>query len=178
MVETAACWKWSSYRAHVGIDASPAWLDSDGIYGFLLGRDVEDADDRRGAQTRYMSLVAMAQEENLWQRALRQQIYLGDDAFIDTMQARAKAASLIDDEISMLHRSAPRTLAHWLANCGTREEALRRAHLDSGMSMSAIAVEMKLSVSRISRLIARAEARVPPRDVSQACAAGGAKGKT
>ncbi len=178
MVETAACWKWSSYRAHVGIDAPPVWLDSDGIHGFLLGRDVEGADDRRVAQMQYASLVAMAQEENLWQRALRQQIYLGDDAFIDTMQARAKAASLIDDEISMPHRSKPRTLAHWLANCGTREEALRRAHLDSRMSMSAIAIEMNLSVSRVSRLIARAEARDQSQDASQACAAGGAKGKT
>ena len=46
---------------------------------------------------------------------------------------------------------------------GSREEALLRAHTESGLTMSAIAKELGLSVSRVSRLIARAE---------------GAKGKT
>lgn len=50
MVETAANWKWSSYRAHVGIEPSPGWLDTDGIHGFLLGREVRHAEDRRDAQ--------------------------------------------------------------------------------------------------------------------------------
>ena len=95
----------------------------------------------------------------MWDQALRQQIYLGDDAFVERMQARAEPASLSNDEILLAHRCKPRTLAHWLANCRTRDEALRRAHLESGMSMSAIAIEMNLSVSRVSRLISRAEAR-------------------
>lgn len=158
MVETAACWKWSSYRAHVGIDVSSDWLDTDAIHGFLLGHEVKDAEGRRDAQGRYVSLVAAVRDVNLWDEALRQQIYLGDDAFIERMQVWARPGSLIDEEILLAHRSKPRTLAHWLANSETREEALRRAHLESGMSMSAIAVELNLSVSRVSRLIARAAA--------------------
>jgi DNA-directed RNA polymerase specialized sigma subunit len=50
-----------------------------------------------------------------------------------------------------------------LATSDSRDEALYRAHVESGMSMSEIARELGLSVSRVSRLIARAE---------------GAKGKT
>jgi DNA-directed RNA polymerase specialized sigma subunit len=95
----------------------------------------------------------------LWDQALRQQIYLGDEAFIERMQIRAKPTRMTSGEILLRQRSKPRTLAYWLANSKTREDALRQAHLKSGMSMSAIAVELNLSVSRISRLIARAEAR-------------------
>ncbi len=159
MVETAGCWKWSSYRAHFGIEVSPDWLDTDAIHGFLMGRDVRHSGERREALARYASLVTAARDVQLWDHALRKQIYLGDDAFIERMQVRAKPADLIDDEILLQHRSKPRTLADWLSICGTREEAMRSAHLESGMTMSAIANELNLSVSRVSRLIARAEAR-------------------
>ena len=47
--------------------------------------------------------------------------------------------------------------AQWLSTCDSREEALLRAHTESGLTMSAIAKELGLSVSRVSRLIARAE---------------------
>jgi len=156
MVETAACWEWSSYRTHVGASPPCDWLDCDAIHGLLLGRDVNGTEDRRDAQTRYAALVATARDANLWDEALRQQIYLGDDPFIEKMQSSARPGCLSDKEIPLPHRSKPLPLAHWLANSETREEALRRAHLESGMSMSSIAFEMNLSVSRISRLIARA----------------------
>lgn len=159
LVEAAACWEWSSYRAHVGMHPTCTWLDSDAVHGLVLGRDAKDPADRRDAQDRYASLVDQARAENPWHEALRQQIYLGDDAFIDKMQKRADPARLTDAEVLLAHRSKPLPLSHWLANSGTREEALRRAHLESGMSMSAIAAEMNLSVSRVSRLIARAAVR-------------------
>ena len=165
-VETAACWEWSSYRAHVGMHPARAWLDSDAIHGLVLGRNVKDTEDRRDAQDRYASLVDQARDASLWKEALRQQIYLGDDAFIERMQTRAETASLIDNEILLAHRSKPLPLSHWLANSRTREEALRRAHLESGMSMSAIAAELNLSVSRVSRLIARAMVRSQSPDSS------------
>jgi hypothetical protein len=48
--------------------------------------------------------------------------------------------------------------AHWLSSCAGREEALYMAYTESGLTLSAIAAEMGRSVSRVSRLIARAEA--------------------
>jgi hypothetical protein len=129
VVETAACWEWSSHRTHVGMSPPCDWLDCDAIHGFLLGRDVNGAEDRRDAQARYVALVATARDANLWDEALRQQIYLGDDAFIERMQISASPGSLNDNEILLAHRSKPRPLAHWLANSAIREQALRQAHL-------------------------------------------------
>lgn len=179
MVETAACWEWSSYRTHVGVSPPCDWVDCDAIHSLLLGRDVNGTEDRRDAQARYAALVATARDANLWDEALRQQIYLGDDAFIERMQISARPGSLNDSEILLAHRSKPRPLAHWLANSETREEALRRAHLEGGKSMSSIAAELHLSVSRVSRLIARAAARsrCPDLRPTEKTPRSGAKGK-
>ena len=40
LVGAAGKWPWSSYRAHVCKVATPPWLDSDGLHGYLLGRPV------------------------------------------------------------------------------------------------------------------------------------------
>ncbi|MEP6503295.1 MAG: transposase [Betaproteobacteria bacterium] len=159
MVASAGDWPWSSYRAHVGTASPPVWLDVDLMHGHLLGRDVRDHRDRRRGQQQYAALVAAGKGVKLWDRALRQDIYLGDQNFIEEVQARAQPARLANEEISRTHRSKPETLAQWLVTCSTLDEALRLAHRKSGMSMSAIAVELNQSVSKISRSIARAERR-------------------
>ena len=51
----------------------------------------------------------------------------------------------------------PRDLAHWLRVCANCEEALRRAHVESSISMTALAGKPGVSVARVSQLIARAE---------------------
>jgi DNA-directed RNA polymerase specialized sigma subunit len=95
---------------------------------------------------------------HLWDSALRQQIYLGDDAFVERMQARAEQRRSSAREIPKVQRRKPKnSLGQWLANCDSREEALYRAYTESGLSMTEMADELGLSVSRVSRLIARVE---------------------
>ena len=115
------------------------------------------AADHRRAAARYAELVAAAGETRLWDSALRQQIYLGDEAFVERMQARAGPRRSAAREIPRVQRRKPNSLHQWLASCGSREEALYRAYTESGLSMSAMAAELGLSVSRVSRLIARVE---------------------
>ena len=159
MVRAPGDWAWSSYRAHVGQSDAPHWLDTDGLHGYLLQRPVQGAADARRAAARYARLVAEGRDVRLWDNALRQQIYLGDEAFVERMQARADARTpTAAREIPKRQRAAPRPIDHWLRQTDLpREQALHRAHTEGGHTMSAIAQEMGLSVSRVSRLIARAE---------------------
>ena len=157
MVRKPAAWNWSSYRAHVGATPAPDWLDTPGLHGYLLGRPVRTAADRRHAGDRYARLVASVPDANLWDSALRQQIYLGDEAFVERMQALAEPRNSTDDDIPKIQRRKSRTLAQWMQNCENREQALYNAHTQGAMTMSAIARELGLSISRVSRLIARAE---------------------
>ena len=158
MVAAVGDWPWSSYRAHVGLAPAPPWLDSAGLHAYVLGRELRSEAEQRRAATKYAALVANAPEKSPWEEALRQQIYLGDDAFVERMQAHAEPARVHARETPRAHRSRPLTLAQWLAAGPSREVALRRAHVEGGLTMTAIAAELGLSVAHISRLIARAEA--------------------
>ena len=88
---------------------------------------------------------------------VRQQIYLGDEAFVERMQALAEPRNSTDSDIPKIQRRKSRTLAQWLQSCQNREQALYNTHAHSAMTMSAIARELGLSISRVSRLSARAE---------------------
>ncbi len=157
MVGSVGAWPWSSYRAHVGEAESPAWLDTAGLHAFLLGRTADSVADRRQAARRYAELVTSAPEESPWEHGLNRQIYLGDERFVAQMQALGDHRRAASREVPKVQRSASRDLRHWLASQPTREAALLHAHRDGGLTMTAIARELGLSVARVSQLIARAE---------------------
>ena len=157
LVAAAGDWVWSSYLAHAGLKDSPEWLDTVGLHGYLLGRSVRGAADHRQAAKRYAALVASAPDLQIWPRGLRQQIYLGDEQFVERMQALMAAPRLDDRDIPRPQRLPLQPLQEWLAQSASREEGLCRAHTQGGMSMTSIAAALGLSVSRVSRLIARFE---------------------
>ena len=159
MVDTAQEWPWSSYRAHVCVAATPPWLDSDGLHGHLLGWPVASARDRQRAAQQYADLVANANgtEALFWQEGLRQQVFLGDEEFVSRMQALIGPQQRLAAEVPKLQRNRPGTLQDCL-NCNAdRAQALRLAYRVHGITMTSMARELGLSVSRVSRLIAMAE---------------------
>jgi hypothetical protein len=157
MVQAPEAWPWSSYRAHTGQADAPAWLASQELWGYLLGRDASSAADEALAQRLYASLVDAGRGQALWDEALNRQIYLGDDGFVGRMLDAAQPAGRRSTPVPKVQRSAVRTLAQWLADGHSREEALLRAHRESGLTMTAIAKELGLTIGRVSQLIARAE---------------------
>lgn len=160
LVATAPQWPWSSYRAHVGEAPTPHWLDSEGLYGYLLGRPLANGRDRRLAARRYAALVSQADEgdASFWQTSLRAQVFLGDEAFVARMQALPEAQGATAKEIPKAQRHRP---CHWqdcLAQCGgDRSRALHMAYRDCGATMTALAQQARLSVAHVSRLIAAQE---------------------
>lgn len=157
MVGEPAAWPWSSYPAHVGEVEPPAWLDTDGLHGYLLQRPALTPADHHHAARRYAAHVVAGHGAALWS-GLNQQIYLGDADFVERMQALADPERKVSRETPKAHRAKARPLSYWLKHCASREEALLRAHTEGAMTMTALARELGLSVSRVSRLIARAEA--------------------
>lgn len=157
LVARAADWAWSSHRALTGLAEAPQWLVAGPLHALLLGREPTTAGDVQSAARAYAEWVDADAGVPLWATGLRQQIYLGDERFVQQMQARAGAQRLAADQVPRRQRAAPQTLQQWLARCATREEALLRAHRESGLAMAAIAREMGLSPARVSQLIARAE---------------------
>jgi REP element-mobilizing transposase RayT len=157
MVAGVGDWPWSSYRAHTGLSSPPCWLGSSELWAYLLGREVDTDEDREWAQRMYGELVAAGAGKALWDESLNRQIYLGDDEFVGRMLEAALPTAQRSDQVPKAQRSSTRSLAEWLAACGSREEALRCAYTESGLAMTAMAAELGLTVARVSQLIARAE---------------------
>jgi len=153
LVRRGADWPWHSQGAHVGAAEAPLWLDVDGLLSHLLGRELRGAADRRRAAERYERLLAAEPDLDIWVH-LRHQIFLGDEAFAARMLAQGGAAV-------PRPRSAGTGLASWRREDRSRSEALYLAHTQGGVTMTALARELGLSVSRVSRMIASHEHRPP-----------------
>jgi hypothetical protein len=152
LVKRQQDWHWSSYRAHVGLDHRPQWLNSVALWRQLAQSDAS-------GKRRYAEFVAQGREVRLWEEALRGQIYLGDDHFLAKAQAENKGTGNARDIPRAQRRGKPPSLAHYLEGMGNRDEGVLRAYRDGGYTQTAIAEALGLSVSRISRVIRAREAK-------------------
>jgi putative transposase len=74
MVPAAGDWPWSSYRAMVGQEPAPVWLETDWILG-------QFAEERIRAQTGFAAFVREGiRQPSIWE-GLRHQVFLGSAAF-------------------------------------------------------------------------------------------------
>jgi putative transposase len=160
MMHAAGDWAWSSYRAHVGQVATPEWLDSDGLHAYLMGQAIATESQRQRAQQRYATLVAKHEsgDSSFWRTSLRGQIYLGDEDFEARMQAQARVPAGAEKEIPKVQRRQKRDWQSCLLACnGDRNQALALAYREHGMTMTWLAQQSRLSVSHVSRVIAKQE---------------------
>lgn len=151
LVASPAAWPWSSYGAHVALVPKPEWLEAEGLLSYVLGKPVHNASDRKRAAQRYEKLVASEPDLDIWLH-LRHQIYLGDEDFV--ARVKAEAGVKRGRRPAQPGPLKPRPWREWLRDSASREEALYRAHTEGGISMTGLARELGLSVSRVSRLIA------------------------
>ena len=81
MVRTAKAWRWSSYRATAGYEKSHACLTTEWILaGF--------AQTKNAAQLCYRDFVQAGKgQPSPWEQ-LKNQIYLGDEDFVNNMQCK------------------------------------------------------------------------------------------
>jgi REP-associated tyrosine transposase len=152
MVKRPRDWPWSSYGAHAGHADLQPWLDSRALHKRLAPHA-----PLRDGPASYAEFVAQGKGVKLWDEALRGQIYLGNEAFVKRVQTRLTAKP--GREIPRAqHRPAPRPLAYYFSKAD-RDQAMLLAYRDGGYTQTAIAEAAKLSVSRVSRLIAKLEAK-------------------
>ena len=122
-VDEPARWPWSSYRAHVGQVPPPEWLDSVDLHAHLLGHPVCGVANERRATQRYVALLAASRDVRLRDEALRQQIDLGDEAFVERTQALAVHQQEASRDVPRPQRNKPLTLSQWLGSSESRDRA-------------------------------------------------------
>jgi REP element-mobilizing transposase RayT len=150
MVRSAKDWPWSSYRAAAGLVQPSQWLEIDWILA-AFGRN------RSKAIKAYRKFVSEGRGLPSPWVSLRNQIYLGDDAFVGDMQGKLSPKTSLTEIPSSQKRLPPKPLLHYQQRCDDRNEAIVAAYQSGGYSMVELASHFDLHYSSVSKIIKKAE---------------------
>ncbi len=145
MVESPEQWPWSSYRAMVGKAVAPKWLAVDGLLS-------QFGEEREEARRCYQSFVLDGVGRSIWQ-GLRQQIYLGDEAFVERMQSRAYVQGDTLTIPRAQRRPPPPSLAEIAAHHDGRDTAIVAAYAIGAYSYRQIAEHFGIHPATVGRIV-------------------------
>jgi putative transposase len=125
MVADPAEYRWSSYRAHAGLELIPEWLYSEWLF------DLHTERPKCHEMYREYVTAKIGATESIWEKLVGQ-IYLGSAEWIEKMR-RVVAEKPRSDEHAMTQRLIPRlkmaTVVKAVAKtCGIDEKDLRHRH--------------------------------------------------
>jgi REP element-mobilizing transposase RayT len=146
MVRSAKDWPWSSYRATVGQVQRPLWLNTDWILSAFGTRKAE-------ASAAFSTFVSKGKKQPSPWEDLKNQIYLGDERFVEEMQERLENDKDLSEVPLAQRRPRAKTLAEYKKQAANRNEAIAVAYASGGYSMKEIGDYFGLHYSRVSRLI-------------------------
>ncbi len=148
MVDLPENWPWSSYGIMIGECPKPKWLTTDGLLAQFGKRRVR-------ARKRYRKFVAEGLGgDSIWAE-LRQQIYLGDGAFVERMQ---KQIALQGDELSIPNaqrRPPAPPLADIVAGSEDRNVGIVAAYATGAFCYREIAEYVGLHLATVGRIVRR-----------------------
>ena len=150
MVRAARDWPWSNYRATAGMAPAPPWLETDSILGAL-------AEQRHDASLAYRRFVAKGKRQPSPWENLKNQIYLGSEAFVDEMQGKVAADQPLSEIPRAQRRPVAQPLSWYFKTYEDRDTAIFEAYRTGGYTMREIGNHVGLHYSRISRIISIVE---------------------
>ncbi len=149
-VKKAADWPWSSYRASVGLEPAAPWLAIGGLLAQFAKR-------RSLAQQRYAQFVAEGIKAASPWSGLKGQIYLGDEKFVQRMQAHIQTAK-DDVQVPLAQRRPPApSLAAIAKRVRDRDAAIKAAHATGAYSYQQIAEHFGLHFTTVGRIVRAGE---------------------
>ncbi len=148
MVEQPEDWPWSSYRAMVGEATVPKWLATDALLSQFAAR-------RSDARRRYRRFVAEGLDMGSIWSGLRQQMYLGSEAFVERVQERIE----IQGDGLSIPRAQRRAPVESLQAIATRHPdrngAIVAAYATGAFSYREIGEYFGLHLGSVGRIIRR-----------------------
>ena len=147
MVRKPDKWAWSSYRASMGLAPAEPFLAVDGLLAQFAKR-------RAVAQARYAKFVAEGiKAPSPWQE-LKGQVFLGDERFVEKMQARLDKNQRRDVQIPIAHRRSPApTLAQIENSAPDRNAAIVQAHTTGAYSYQQIADHFGIHFTTVGKVV-------------------------
>jgi REP element-mobilizing transposase RayT len=150
VVRSAADWPWSSYRATVGRTTAPDWLASSETLAMF-------GTDRSAARRAYAHFVAAGVGAADLDSAVRNQVYLGDEAFAERM-ARKAGQKVTNGKVPRRRRNV-KSLAAYAREFADRDTAIAAAWASGAYTQPEIGEHFGLHYSTVSRIARRGDAR-------------------
>ncbi len=146
MVKKPADWRWSSYRASVGLEPAALWLAVDGLLAQFAKR-------RSLAQQRYAQFVAEGiKAASPWSN-LKGQVFLGDEQFVQRMQAHLLSGK-DDVQIPLAQRRPPPPpLAKIEHHAPDRNAAIVAAYATGGYSYQQLADHFGVHFTTVGKIV-------------------------
>ena len=152
MVRSAKDWPWSSYRATAGQAICPEWLRVD----WLLSGFGKQKSNAIASYCRFV--IEGKHRPSPWQ-FLKNQIYLGDEAFVEKMLQCINEDRDLSEMPSNQKRPVPKRLKEYEASATSRDKAIKDAYASGGFSMKEIGEHFGLHYSRVSRILSKAQGK-------------------
>jgi REP element-mobilizing transposase RayT len=146
MVKKPGDWSWSSYRASVGLEPAAPWLEVDGLLAQFGKR-------RSLAQQRYAQFVSAGINGNSPWLNLKGQVFLGDDQFVERMQAHIQPVNDVVQIPLVQRRRAPPSLAVIERQASDRNAAMIAAHATGGYSYQQIADYFGVYFTTVGKIV-------------------------
>lgn len=151
MVTDTARYPWSSYRATAGEEKAPEWLTTD----WILAQFAKSAP---AARRRYTKFVAQDSSAGPPWSMLKGQVLLGSDDFADRIQSFLEGRENLADiprTQRLVHRPNlkkifPKSVRQ---DKTKRDQAIHQAYAEYGYTMAAIARELGMHYSSVSRIL-------------------------
>ncbi len=146
MVHTAIEWPWSSYSATVGEQIRPHWLNTDRLLASF-------------GQTKLKAIEAYTQFVNEGSRQpspwdkLQNQIFLGDEKFVQSMQGQIEADKKLDEIPKSQRRTLPKPISFYAETFEDRNEAIAFAYAGGSYTLKEIGDYFGLHYSTVSGII-------------------------
>lgn len=109
-------------------------------------------EDREEARRRYSIFVLDGIGQSIWE-GLRQQIYLGDEAFVERMQSRAHVEGDTLTIPQAQRRPPPPSLSEIAARHGGRNAAIVAAYATGAYSYRQIAEHFGIHLATVGRIV-------------------------
>jgi putative transposase len=147
LVSSVGDWVWSSYRATVELDSVPEWLDVKSVLASF-------GHQKNKAIGAYALFVSKGRElASPWSK-LKNQIFLGDEAFVNSHLRLIDKDRNLSEVPARQKRALPEPLSAYEASCANRNAAIYGAYKSGGYSMKDIGEYFNLHYSRVSRILA------------------------
>ncbi|UTF59277.1 transposase [Gilvimarinus sp. DA14] len=146
MVRKAQQWRWSSYRATAGFEPVKPWLNVDWLLSSFARR-------RKTACERYQRFVEEGKGQPSPWESLKNQVFLGSEAFVEQMQTLLDSDKSLDEVPSSQRRPFAKPLSDYARSAESRNEAIVATWLSGGYKMKEIAEYFGLHYSSVSKII-------------------------